>query len=210
MRHNYIAIEGNIGAGKSTLCHLLSNKWEALQMLEEFEDNPYLKEFYDQPDKYAFQLEMSFLAARYSQQRRVFQSLDLFRSQVISDYMLQKCFVFSSANLSEEEFSIYRSFFQIIENQFPGPELIVYLHRSVPILLDQIKKRGRDYESGINKSYLERIERAYFDVFRQLKSKKILVLDLKARDFENDSGVLNRIASLINMEHKPGIHRYKV
>lgn len=210
MRHNYIAIEGNIGAGKSTLCKLLSSKWESLHMLEEFEDNPYLKEFYEQPDKYAFQLEMSFLAARYSQQRRIFQSLDLFRSQVISDYMLQKCFVFSSANLSEEEFSIYRSFFQIIENQFPHPGLIVYLHRSVPVLLDQIQKRARVYEKGINKAYLERIESAYFNVFKQLKSKKILVLDLKTRDFENDPAVLERVASLINMEHKPGIHRYKV
>lgn len=210
MRYNYISIEGNIGAGKSTLTKMLSECWQTELILEEYEDNPFLSKFYKDPNKYAFQLEMHFLAGRYAQQKRAFQSMDLFRSRLISDYMLQKCFVFSANNLSEEEFSIYRNFYSIIERQFPRPELIVYLHRSAPILMDLIKKRGRDYEEKISLEYLNRIESSYFNVFKQLTKAKILYLDLTNRDFERDPFVFNKVCDVINSEHKIGIHRFKI
>lgn len=196
--------------GKSTLSRMLRRDWQTELMLEEFEENPYLEKFYQNKTEYAFQLEMSFLAARYSQQRKLFQSMDLFRSQVISDYMLQKCFVFSSANLSEEEFMIYRNFYHIIEGQLPKPELIVYLHRSPPVLLDQIKKRGRSYEAMIDAEYLRSIEKSYFGTFKQVSSRKVIILDLQKKDFESDSVSYERIKELINLEHKVGITRYKV
>jgi len=192
------------------LARMLGKHWDTELVMEEFEENPYLKKFYENPEEFAFQLEMSFLSARYSQQRKVFQSLDLFRSQIISDYMLQKCFVFSSNNLSEEELEIYKQFYQVIAGQLPKPELIVYLHRSPPILLDQIAKRGRSFEQKIQIDYLTSIEKAYFNVFKQMKNQRILVLDLQTKDFEQNEEVLKRIINLINLSHKSGIHRFKV
>lgn len=210
-KHNFIIIEGNIGAGKTTLVNMISERFNAKKVLEEFADNPFLPKFYKDPNRYSFPLELSFLAARYNQLKKELASQDLFKSFTIADYYFMKSLIFSKNTLIEDEFHLYRQLFNIIYNQLPKPDLYVYLHVPVNSLLQKIKKRGRSYESDISADYLLKIQKGYFDFFNQQNELKILILDTNEIDFVNNSYDFDKIADVIlNNDYKIGINQVLV
>ena len=146
MKYSYIAIEGNIAAGKTSLATMLSEKLDAKLVLEEFAENPFLPSFYKEPDKYAFQLELSFLAERYQQILRELSNRNLFHQTIISDYIIHKCLIFSRTNLDKQTFQLYNQLYQLIIRSMPRPELVLYLYNDIDRLLHNIAKRGREYE----------------------------------------------------------------
>jgi deoxyadenosine/deoxycytidine kinase len=150
----FIAIEGNIGAGKTTLCHMLSERLGCSLVLEQFTDNPFLPPFYDQPDRYALPVELFFMTERHKQLLEHFGSPDLFRNFTVADYFFVKTLLFAKNNLSEEEFRLFQRLFSVLNATFPKPDLLLYLHRPVDVLLQHIKKRGRSIEQQISADYL--------------------------------------------------------
>ncbi len=207
MNYNFIAIEGNIGAGKTSLASLISNDFNAKLILEQFEDNSFLPKFYKDPEKYAFPLEMSFLAARFQQLKDQLGTGDLFKSFTISDYYIVKSLIFAQKTLAIDEFKLYTRFFNIILNQLPKPDLFVYLHVKTPKLQDNIKKRGRSYEQDIKDEYLDKIQEGYFQFIKEQNTLPILVIDTNEIDFVNNKSDYNKIVSLINKDYAPGIYR---
>src|SRR3954470_8777857 len=154
MQYHYITIEGNIGAGKTTLAHLLAKRLNARLILEEFADNPFLPKFYENPKQYAFPLELFFMAERFKQQKDMLHTTDLFQNITISDYLFTKCLLFAKVNLPEEEFRLYQKFYDIINPQIPKPDILIYLHVPVSQLQKNIRKRNRSYEQSIPDEYL--------------------------------------------------------
>nr|PID88614.1 MAG: hypothetical protein CSB03_00470 [Bacteroidia bacterium] len=186
--YQYIVIEGNIGAGKTTLTKMIAEKHNARQLLEDFADNPFLPKFYEEPDKYAFTLEMAFMADRYKQLSEGIQEQELFRQFTISDYYFMKSLIFSKHTLNNAEYKLYRQFFHIIYKQLPQPDLYVYLHHDIDRLLANIKKRGRNYEQNINAEYLTRVQNSYFDFFKESKGRfPFLIIDCSQIDFVQNS-----------------------
>ena len=153
MKYNFITIEGNIGAGKTTLAHLLSKHFQARLVLEEFADNPFLPKFYESPEQYAFPLELFFMAERYKQLKDLLQTKDMFHSVTVSDYLFTKCLLFAKVNLPDEEFRLYQKLFEIINPQIVQPDLLIYLHSPVNKLQENIRKRNRTYEQSIPNDY---------------------------------------------------------
>ena len=180
---NYIAIEGNIGAGKTTLAGKISEDFNAKLVLERFADNPFLPKFYKDQSRYAFSLEMSFLADRYQQLSDDLSQFDLFRDFVVADYHIFKSLIFSKVTLSEDEYRLYRKLFDIIYKEMPKPGLYVYLYQNTERLLQHIKKRGRSYEQDIDAGYLEKINRGYFEYIKSQTGLNVLILDVSDRDF---------------------------
>lgn len=207
MNYNFIAIEGNIGAGKTSLATLISNDFNAKLILEQFEDNSFLPKFYEEPDKYAFPLEMSFLASRFQQLKDQLGPRDLFKTFTISDYYIVKSLIFAQKTLAEDEFKLYTRFFNIIIQQLPRPDLFVYLYVKTNKLQENIKSRGRSYEQNIKDEYLEKIQEGYFDFIKQQSNMPILIIDTNNIDFVNNKKDYQNIISVINKEHLPGIHR---
>ncbi|MFA6403813.1 MAG: deoxynucleoside kinase [Salinivirgaceae bacterium] len=160
--NKYIIIEGNIGAGKTSLATRMAEQYNGKIILEQFHDNPFLPKFYSNPERYSFSLELSFLAARYKQLNEEISSTDLFKSFTIADYYFVKSLVFARATLGDDEFNLFRQVFQIIYQQLPLPNLYVYLHSSPDRLLQNIALRGRDYEKSISLEYLDQIQKSYF------------------------------------------------
>jgi deoxyguanosine kinase len=185
MSYNYIAIEGNIGAGKTSLSKMIAEEFNALLILEQFEDNSFLPKFYADPERYAFPLELTFIAERYQQLKQMQTSLNLFKPLVIADYFIDKSLIFSRNTLGEDEYLLYTKLFSIINNTLPKPELLVYLHVNVERLLKNINKRGRDYEQQIKFEYLEKIENGYFNHFKSLGDLPIVIIDANELDFVN-------------------------
>lgn len=183
VRYNYIVIEGNIGAGKTTLASMIAKEYNAKLILERFADNPFLPKFYDDPSRYSFPLELSFLADRYRQLKEELVEQDLFRSFTVADYYFMKSLVFSSKTLEKDEFSLYRQLFYIIYSSLPKPDLYVYLHVPPERLLKNIALRGREYEKTITADYLIGIQESYFNFFRQNPENRYLVLDMSNIDF---------------------------
>lgn len=183
MGMNYLVIEGNIGAGKTSLASLIAEKYNAKLILEQYGENPFLPKFYRDQGRYGFPLELSFLAARYHQLHRELTSPELFMSFTVADYFFSKSLIFSRITLQSDEFSLFRSLFHIIHRQLPKPDLYVYLHVTVEKLLENIQNRGRDYEKGIQAGYLSRLQRGYYDYFRTIKDQKILIMDVTELDF---------------------------
>jgi deoxyguanosine kinase len=181
--YNYVAIEGNIGAGKTTLAGKLSEDFNAKLVLERFADNPFLPKFYADQPRYAFSLEMSFLADRYQQLSDDLSQFDLFRDFVVADYHIFKSLIFSKVTLSEDEYRLYRKLFDIIYKEMPKPDLYVYLYQNTETLLQHIKQRGREYEKDIQPEYLEKINRGYLDYIKSQTALNVLVLDVSDRDF---------------------------
>jgi len=175
MNYHYIAIEGNIGAGKTTLAHLLAKHFNARLILEQFADNPFLPKFYENPQQYAFPLELFFMAERYKQLKELVYTKDLFQSITISDYLFTKCLLFAKVNLPEEEFRLYQKFFEIIQQQLVQPDLVIYLHASVSKLQQNIRKRNRSYEQNIPDKYLFDIQETYTNYIRQHNIKTIFI-----------------------------------
>src|SRR6188768_76014 len=161
MKYSFVTIEGNIGAGKTTLAHLLAKKLNARLILEEFADNPFLPKFYENPAQYAFPLELFFMAERYKQLKDLLQTKDMFQNITISDYLFTKCLLFAKVNLSDDEFRLYQKLFEIINPQIVQPDLLIYLHTPVKKLQENIKKRNREYEQEIPNDYLFTLQETY-------------------------------------------------
>jgi deoxyguanosine kinase len=204
---NYLVIEGNIGAGKTTLAKLLSDEYNGRLILEKFQDNPFLPHFYTDPQRYSFPLEMAFLAERYQQLTRELNNRDLFKPLTISDYYFMKSLIFSRTNLSADEFKLYRQLFDIIYTSVPKPDLYVYLHLDYPNLIRNIHNRGRYFEQNIQTDYLVKIQEGYMDFFRQNNNDlSILVLDINQLDFLNKPGDYTLIKEIIfNSPREKGI-----
>jgi deoxyadenosine/deoxycytidine kinase len=207
MHYNYIAVEGNIGAGKTTFATRISEDYNAKLILERFEDNSFLPKFYKDPDVYAFPLEMSFLADRYQQLKDQLPARELFKTFTLSDYFIDKSLIFARNNLKPDEYNLYSRLFYIISSSLPRPDLILYLYASVPQLLDNIRKRGRDYEKEIRPEYLENIQQGYLTHFRSLKGIRILLVETAGADFVERDADYQRLVSLLDKEYPPGIHR---
>ncbi|NMH27475.1 2-amino-4-hydroxy-6-hydroxymethyldihydropteridine diphosphokinase [Flavobacterium silvaticum] len=184
-RLNHIAIEGNIGAGKTTLAKRIAEDFNAKVVLERFADNPFLPKFYEDQNRYAFPLEMSFLADRFQQVSDDLSQFDLFRDFIIADYHLFKSLIFAKVTLAEEEFRLYRKLFDIIYREVPKPDLYVFLYQDTPRLLENIRKRGRSYEQQIPADYLEKINKGYLDYIRNNSDTNVLLIDITHRDFVN-------------------------
>jgi deoxyadenosine/deoxycytidine kinase len=206
MLYNYIAIEGCIGAGKSTLCKMLTQSIAAKPVFEKFEENAFLPKFYEDPSKYAFPLEMSFLAERYHQLKNL-SNLDLFASTTISDYIINKCLIFAKINLPEEEYLLYQSFFNITISQLAKPDLLVYLFQDVNRLLHNIQVRGRSYEQSIKREYLESLHKGYMTFLEQSNHTRILILDVNKIDFVGNAQHYEMLKEIISSNHPEGISR---
>ncbi|TXG38354.1 2-amino-4-hydroxy-6-hydroxymethyldihydropteridine diphosphokinase [Seonamhaeicola maritimus] len=182
-KYNYIAIEGNIGAGKTSLATMMSQDFNAKLILERFADNPFLPKFYEDATRYAFTLEMSFLADRYQQISDDLSQLDLFKDFIVSDYDVFKSLIFSKITLPEDEFKLYRKLFYLMYKDIAKPELYVYLYQNTARLQENIKKRGRDYEQNIEDSYLEKINEGYLDFLKTQPDFNVKIIDISDRDF---------------------------
>ncbi|MCW0484035.1 deoxynucleoside kinase [Gaoshiqia sediminis] len=208
MKINYLVIEGNIGSGKTTLTNLIARDYGARTLLEGFDDNPFLPKFYKEPEKYAFPLEMSFLADRYNQLSKNIRELELFSSFLVSDYYFMKSLIFAQNTLSAEEYHLYNRFFKIVYDKLPKPDLYVYLHADVEKLLRNIRKRGRNYEKGIDSEYLEKISKGYFSFFRQQQDFPVLVIDTNNIDFvTNTTHYRSLIGIIFDKAWPPGMSR---
>jgi deoxyadenosine/deoxycytidine kinase len=205
--YNFIAVEGSIGAGKTTLASRISKEYNAGLVLERFEDNSFLPKFYKNPDVYAFPLEMSFLADRYQQLKDQLLLRDLFKTFTISDYFIDKSLIFALNNLKSDEFNLYSRLFSIISSSLPKPDLILYLYASVPQLLENIQRRGRDYEKEIQDIYLDRIQKGYLNHFKALKGIPILIVDTEGMDFVSSNDDYEKLVLLLEKRYEPGIHR---
>ncbi|WP_353779080.1 2-amino-4-hydroxy-6-hydroxymethyldihydropteridine diphosphokinase [Winogradskyella sp. 3972H.M.0a.05] len=182
-KYNYIAIEGNIGAGKTSLATKISNDFNAKLILERFADNPFLPKFYKEPERYAFTLEMSFLADRYQQISDDLAQFDLFKEFIVSDYDVFKSLIFSKITLPEDEFRLYRKLFYQVYKDIAKPELYVYLYQNTERLQENIKKRGRSYEKHIEDSYLDKINAGYLEFLKEQTELNVKIIDISDKDF---------------------------
>jgi deoxyguanosine kinase len=203
VRYNYVVIEGNIGAGKTTLAARIADEFNARLILEHFADNPFLPKFYNDPEKYSFPLELSFLASRYRQLIDELVPQDLFKSFTVADYYFMKSLVFAASTLKGDEFNLYRQIFYIIYGSLPKPDIYVYLHLSPERLLKNIEKRGRNYEKGITRDYLQTIQESYFSFFKQNPENKYLILDINEVDFVDNENDYNKIIETIFQRDYP-------
>lgn len=202
-RYNYVVIEGNIGAGKTTLAEKIAGQFNARLILERFAENPFLPKFYKDPDKYSFQLELSFLASRYKQLNDELRPGNLFKTFTVADYYFMKSLVFASATLKGDEYNLYRQIFYIIYGSLPKPDIYVYLHLDTGRLLQNIKRRGREYERSINHDYLWKIQESYFSFFRQNPGNSYLVIDIGGIDFVKNSEHYDYIIETIFSKQYP-------
>jgi deoxyguanosine kinase len=208
LKYKYLVIEGNIGAGKTSLASLLAEETGSRLVLETFSDNPFLAKFYEDPGRYAFQLELSFLSERYHQIKTELGQPDLFGQSVISDYFLAKSFIFSKYNLKDDEMKLFEKLFSIINLQAPKPDLYVYLHVPVEKLLENIKLRGRSYEKHIQFDYLKEVQEGYFGFFKSQREMKILLIDTSHIDFVNKESDLQRLKKVIfEGDYSVGLNR---
>jgi len=198
-KYNYIAIEGNIGAGKTSLANLLSNEFNAKTVLERFADNPFLPKFYEDKERYAFPLEMSFLADRYQQLTDDLAQYDLFKNFIISDYYIFKSLIFAQVTLQKEEYLLYRKMFDLMYKEITKPDLYIYLFQNTERLVENIIKRGRDYEQSIEASYLRKIHNGYKNFINTEKNLNLLIIDVSEIDFVNNTEdyryIVNKIKS---------------
>ena len=199
MQHRFITIEGNIGAGKTTLAHLLAKRMNARLILEEFADNPFLPKFYENPKQYAFPLELFFMAERFKQLKDNLFKTDLFQSITVSDYVFTKCLLFARINLPEEEFKLFQKLFDIMQQQLVFPDVIIYLHSSIGKLQRNIKKRNRSYEQKIPDSYLQSIQDTYTNYIKQHAIKTIFV-EADNADFLSNDKQLQAIIDVLDKD----------
>jgi len=180
---SFIAIEGNIGAGKTTLANKIAEDYNGKLVLERFADNPFLPKFYEDQGRYAFPLEMSFLADRYQQFTDDTSQFDLFKNFMVSDYDIYKSLIFAQVTLQKDEFNLYRKLFNLMYKEVKKPRIYVYLYQSTERLLENIKNRGRAYEQSIEPAYLDKINKGYFDFFKSYPEQNTLIIDVGELDF---------------------------
>lgn len=205
MKYNFITIEGNIGAGKTTLAHLLSKRLNARLILEEFADNPFLPKFYENQQQYAFPLELFFMAERYKQLKDLLQTKDIFQNITISDYLFTKCLLFAKVNLPDAEFQLYQKLFDIINPQLIQPDLLIFLHAPVSKLKENIRKRNRPYEQGIAPGYLSALQDTYSQYIRQ-HNIKTLYIDATSADFLGNEKHLEAVVEALDRDYGEGQH----
>jgi len=196
-KYNYIAIEGNIGAGKTSLSKMMSDEFNAKIILERFADNPFLPKFYEDKERFAFPLEMSFLADRYQQLSDGLAQLDLFKNLIVSDYYIFKSLIFAQITLQKEEYLLYRKMFDLMYKEITKPDLYVYLYQDTERLLQNIKKRGREYEQNIKANYLQKIHDGYKNFINTQQKLNILIIDVSEIDFVNNTEDYNYIINKI-------------
>ena len=205
MNYHFITIEGNIGAGKTTLAHLLSKHFNARLILEAFADNPFLPKFYENPGQFAFPLELFFMAERYKQMKDLVQQKDMFQSVTISDYLFTKCLLFAKINLPDDEFRLYQRLFDIIHQQLVQPDILIYLHAPVAKLQENIKKRNRSYEQNIPNEYLFSIQETYTHYIRQ-HNIKTLFIDAGNADFLGNEKHFQTVVDALDKDYQGGQH----
>ncbi|MCM4169505.1 Thymidylate kinase [Arenibacter antarcticus] len=194
---HFISIEGNIGAGKTTLATMIGQDYNAKLVLERFADNPFLPKFYEDQARFAFPLEMSFLADRYQQFMDDTSQYDLFKNFMISDYDIHKSLIFAKVTLQEEEFKLYRKLFTMMYKEAQRPRMFVYLYQNTERLLQNIKQRGRSYEQNIEPSYLEKINKGYLDYIKSFPEQNNLLIDISEMDFIENTADYEQILSKI-------------
>ncbi|XVJ64782.1 MAG: deoxynucleoside kinase [Lacibacter sp.] len=205
MNYHFITIEGNIGAGKTTLAHLLSKHYNARLILEEFADNPFLAKFYENPQQFAFPVELFFMAERYKQLKELLHTQDLFNSVTISDYLFTKCLLFAKVTLPVDEFRLYQRLFDIIHQQLIQPDLLIYLHSPVQKLQENIKKRNRSYEQNIPDDYLFNLQETYTHYIKQ-HNIKTLFIDMSNADLLGNPVHLQTIIEALEKDYDEGQH----
>jgi len=194
---NFLVIEGNIGAGKTTLAQMISKDYNAQLVTENFADNPFLKKFYADQASYAFTLEMSFMAERYSQLMNELQNRDLFKDFTVADYYFMKSLIFASVTLTDDEYNLYRKFFNIIYSRLPRPDLYVYLYKNSDNLKKNIRKRGREYEQSIDEKYLDSLNRSYLNFFKQQAEFPVVIIDTNKIDFVENPEDYQKLCKII-------------
>jgi deoxyguanosine kinase len=206
MRYKFVVIEGNIGAGKTTLATMLAKDYNARLVLENFKENPFLPKFYKDPEKHAFPLELFFMAERYHQLKKQ-KEQDLFQPISIADYFFVKSKLFAQNNLQKDEQQLFNSLFNIMSSSLPKPDLLVYLYADVSRLQTNIKKRGRSFEQKITNEYLQNIQDRYLDYLRKQTYFPVLLLDISNVDFKEDKKVYEAIKVLLDRTYAIGIHQ---
>jgi deoxyguanosine kinase len=205
--YNFISIEGNIGAGKTSLASRISQDYNAKLILEQFEENSFLPKFYKEPDKYAFPLELSFLAERFEQLKKELTHRDLFKSFTISDYFISKSFIFARKNLPDDTFALYKKLFEIISETLPKPDLLVYLYLNIENLLRNIHNRGRNYELDIKSEYLIKIQESYLDFIKTQPNLRIVIIDTNQIDFVHNEDHYQTMIGILSEKYPVGVHR---
>jgi len=203
MKYHFITIEGNIGAGKTTLAHLLARHYNARLILEQFADNPFLPKFYENPAQYAFPLELFFMAERYKQLKELVYTGDLFQSFTVSDYLFTKCLLFARVNLPEQEYKLYQGLFEIMYSQLVQPDILIYLHAPVTKLQSNIRKRNRSYEQAIPDEYLLNIQETYTQYIRQ-HNIRTLFIDVSNADFLGNEAHLKVVIDALENDSEGG------
>ncbi len=205
MKYKFIAIEGNIGVGKTTLATMLAENLNARLILETFEENPFLPKFYKNPKKNAFALELFFMAERYHQLKKQ-KEQDLFQPLTISDYFFIKSKLFAYNNLQKDEIQLFNNLFEIMLSSLAKPNLLIYLHTDINTLKNNIQKRGREYEQKITDEYLINIQEIYFDYLKKQSDFPALIIDIRNKDFKNDKQIFKKIKKMIFKKYEKGIH----
>lgn len=208
--NRYICIEGNIGAGKTTLSQMIALEYNCKLILEEFSENPFLEYFYKDPLRYAFPVELFFLAERQKQIELEAVQSDLFYNFIVSDYSILKSLLFARANLSPEEYKLFYKIYLALTQNLPKPDLILYLHRETEIVQSNISKRGRLFENEITNEYLFKIQESYFDFFKSQFVIPVVVADLNDQDFTKDPNLFKEIEHILFTQFTPGLHHIKI
>lgn len=209
MQYEFITIEGNIGAGKTTLATQLSHYYNARLVLEEFADNPFLPKFYEKPDQYAFPLELFFMAERYKQLQELLLQKSMFHQLTISDYLFTKSLLFAKVTLSEDEYRLYQRLFEIVQQHLIQPEILIYLHAPVKKLQENIRKRQRAYEQSIPDEYLQNIQDTYLQYLKQFTVPTLFV-DASNADFLTNRKHLDIITAALEKKYTPGMHHIQL
>ncbi|MFN3529215.1 MAG: deoxynucleoside kinase [Bacteroidia bacterium] len=201
----YIAIEGNIGVGKTTLTQLLAERWQIPAIYERFLENPFLPRFYEDPKRYAFSVETAFLAERYRQMHDEFAAIDLRKNGLLADYSFYKTLIFAQRNLDADEYRLFSELFGMINAHLPQPYLFVYLKTDTEKLLSQISQRGRDFEKHITADYLEKIDAGYLDFMQQASGLRCLMVHAKQLDFVKQPEDFVLLSKLLEADYRYGI-----
>lgn len=205
MQYSFLTVEGNIGAGKTTLAGMLAAHFKSKLILEEFADNPFLPRFYEDPKQFAFPLELFFMAERYKQLKKVLSSKDMFHQGIVSDYLFTKSLLFAKVTLPDEEFRLYQRLFDIINPHLLPPDLLIYLHAPVQKLQQRIKLRNRSYEQAIPDDYLYKLQTTYMEYIRQHRLRT-LIIDVSKANFEHVPGQFEKILEALEQDYSPGQH----
>ncbi len=206
MKYNFITIEGCIGAGKTTLTKKIAADYSGKLILEQFEENPFLPKFYEDPERHAFPVELYFMAERFQHLRKLLSEADIFTSFTVSDFLFQKSLIFANQNLTDDEAKLYRMLFDIINPTLPRPDIVLYLYAPVEKLLANIKKRGREYEQSIPGDYLEKIQNAYLDYFKLQQHSRIVLLDTTNLNWVENKADYQQVIDILNRDFEPGLH----